>query len=45
MCLGPTHKAELDSLWICHHSNFDSSNLVLIQDRPTEFLHECNRDP
>jgi hypothetical protein len=30
MRLGPTDKAELDSLWICHHGNFPFFKSVLI---------------
>ena len=30
MRLGPTDKAELDSFWICHHSNFPFFKSVLI---------------
>ena len=41
-CLAPADKAELDSLRVCHHSNCPFFKGVLIQDRLTELLHECN---
>lgn len=41
-CLAPADEAELDSLRVCHHSNCPFFKAVLIQDRPTELLDECN---
>ena len=40
MRLGPTDEAELDSFWIRHHSNVPFFKSVLIENHPTELLHE-----
>jgi hypothetical protein len=40
--LAPADEAELDSLRVCHHSNCPFFKAVLIQNRPTELLRECN---
>ena len=39
---GPVPRPRFDSLPVCHHSNCPFFKAVLIQDRPTELLHECN---